>query len=698
MREDRTSNFELIKMIGEGSYGKVYRSRDRSTGQIVAIKIVNISKMDKIGIQSSLNEIRILNSLNSQYIVGYIEAFMDKQDTRLWLVMEYVGGGDLSTAIKNAKRDRRPFDEKTLWNYMIQSLQALSILAKNKIIHRDIKPANIFLTEDLKTIKLGDLNVSKITKNDLTRTQIGTPSYLAPEVWENKPYDSKCDIFSLGVCLYEMACLRLPFDARSLEELKKKIKNGYFLPLPSHLSEDLKSIILRCMTKKPSDRPSAMGLLEHPVVKQKSREFKIDEKVGNDNELLASIVLPRNISLLNDKLPKKNSKRIRSFSDNNTPDSGAKSANNLSKYDIELDILLKEIRQKRKDIEAHSMNKAVPTNPPIIASSRKAKESPRAIPINKNSRNYSFDHRPSNSVDKDSRARMEQRIIKGVVRNEISKKSFEVESKPRRSSENKYMSFDANDNRKRTGSNEDAPVKSGLSIDRSNLPRYDSKPVAQRIIAKMPPLKNVVGNYQNNFKSPIVRQAVAGVSLSKYESRSQLSSPSQKNRNLEIYKMDSNINDWNKKSVVEVCGYGSRRSSVSALKNIESEQVNPKQPSRGGMETPKKSEGYLNVEPYSEAGLKVQSRANPLLADKPLPSKRPIPKVIPGSSYSKNYSDRMPKNGSVREMDSAKKERVIKFDEYIRNVESQKSISKNCNENSFDRYNKMAKNIHSYIN
>lgn len=95
-----------------------------------------------------------------------------------------------------------------------------------KIIHRDIKSANLFLSDDFEEIKLGDLNVAIVAKNDFASTQIGTPYYLAPEIWDNKIYDNKCDLFSLGVVMYEMSSLRMPFDGMSLNEIHRKVKRG----------------------------------------------------------------------------------------------------------------------------------------------------------------------------------------------------------------------------------------------------------------------------------------------------------------------------------------------------------------------------------------------------------------------------------------------------------------------------------------
>lgn len=115
--------------------------------------------------------------------------------------MEYVGGGDLSDRIKECKKTRSHFKEEIIWRYFVQCLEGLRSLHTLNIVHRDVKTANIFLSEDLKTAKLGDMNVAKVVKNDFASTQIGTPYYLAPEIWNNKKYDYRCDVFSLGcVC------------------------------------------------------------------------------------------------------------------------------------------------------------------------------------------------------------------------------------------------------------------------------------------------------------------------------------------------------------------------------------------------------------------------------------------------------------------------------------------------------------------
>ena len=112
------------------------------------------------------------------------------------------------------------FHEIEIWRCLIHILNGLNVMHSKKICHRDIKSGNIFISQDKHNqplYKLGDFNVSKIAKNDVMKTQTGTPYYCAPEIWQNKPYDCKSDIWSLGCVIYEMAALRPPFMATSMD-------------------------------------------------------------------------------------------------------------------------------------------------------------------------------------------------------------------------------------------------------------------------------------------------------------------------------------------------------------------------------------------------------------------------------------------------------------------------------------------------
>jgi NIMA (never in mitosis gene a)-related kinase len=110
------------------------------------------------------------------------------------------------------------------------------------------------------------LNVSKVLKKGLAYTQTGTPYYASPEVWSDKPYDMKSDIWSLGCVVYEMAALRPPFQATDLQGLFRKVKAGVFDRIPNQYSSDLSAMIALMLKQSPSQRPSADQILSNPIV------------------------------------------------------------------------------------------------------------------------------------------------------------------------------------------------------------------------------------------------------------------------------------------------------------------------------------------------------------------------------------------------------------------------------------------------
>lgn len=111
-------------------------------------------------------------------------------------------------------------------------VHGLRTLHKMNIFHRDIKSGNILLTKNNESIKLADMNISKISKSGLACTQTGTPYYASPQVWSDLPYNGKCDIWSLGCVLYEMASFRPPFMASDIPSLRKKIISGHYERIP----------------------------------------------------------------------------------------------------------------------------------------------------------------------------------------------------------------------------------------------------------------------------------------------------------------------------------------------------------------------------------------------------------------------------------------------------------------------------------
>ena len=122
---------------------------------------------------------------------------------RLSFSLFLIGCGDLAQKVERYKRRRQHIDEDVIWRYLIQCLKALENLHGKGICHRDIKVANSFLAED-GSIKIGDMNVSKRMHKGHLHTQIGTPYYMSPEIWNNRPYDASSDIWSLGCMMYEL--------------------------------------------------------------------------------------------------------------------------------------------------------------------------------------------------------------------------------------------------------------------------------------------------------------------------------------------------------------------------------------------------------------------------------------------------------------------------------------------------------------
>lgn len=181
----------------------------------------------------------------------------------------------------------------------------LHSLHSRKIVHRDIKCANVFLTKK-GTVKLGDLNVSKIAKNNVMQTQTGTPYYASPEVWQDKPYDKSSDIWSLGAVLYEMVALSPPFTARDMKGLYNRVIKGVYPKIPSQYTSDLSSMIGSLLQVDPKKRPSTEQILNMPVFIAKYNESKRDGygSFGSESlDLIGTIKVPKNLSLLAERLP-----------------------------------------------------------------------------------------------------------------------------------------------------------------------------------------------------------------------------------------------------------------------------------------------------------------------------------------------------------------------------------------------------------
>jgi NIMA (never in mitosis gene a)-related kinase len=301
------NDFQIISKLGEGAYSTVYKVKRNIDNKIYAlkkVKLLNLSQKEK---ENSLNEVRILASVKSNFVVSYKEAFFDEKDNTLCIVMEFADRGDLYQKIVQHKKSAKFFEESDIWRIFIQLVKGLKALHDLKILHRDMKSANVFLFSN-GSAKLGDLNVSKVARKGLGYTQTGTPYYASPEVWKDKPYNNKSDVWSLGCVLYEMITLRPPFRAQDMEGLFNKVCKGQYSRIPERFSDDLFQIIQFLLQVNPNTRPSCEQILNHPVVQKRIEYFKsfAGEDETEDNYLLKTIHMPKNLLFLSDKLPKPN--------------------------------------------------------------------------------------------------------------------------------------------------------------------------------------------------------------------------------------------------------------------------------------------------------------------------------------------------------------------------------------------------------
>ena len=358
------NSFEILDKLGDGAYSVVYKVKRKEDNNIYALKKVKLKGLSDKEKQNALNEVRILASVKSNFVISYKEAFIDEEDSSLCLIMEYADKGDLYQKITQFKKMGCLIEEIDVWRIFIQMTKGLKALHDLKILHRDLKSANIFLFSD-GSAKIGDLNVSKVVYKGLGYTQTGTPYYASPEVWKDQPYDNKSDIWSLGCITFEMLALRPPFRAENMEKLYNKVIHGQYGKISDSYSQDIKEIIKFMLKVNPQDRPSCGQILSHEFVKKRLEFFKAqagydDENMDDIDEgvLLKTIRIPKNILFLTERLPEPNydkgkgNRKNKNININNNKDKKITFPNNLLP-----DIKLKFNRTKnQKDIDKNTNN------------------------------------------------------------------------------------------------------------------------------------------------------------------------------------------------------------------------------------------------------------------------------------------------------------------------------------------------------
>jgi len=215
--------YKIIKILGNGSFGTAYKVRNIDDNKYYVIKSILTDKASKEELTQIQNEARILSLLDNEYIVKYYESFNGKSSFNI--VMEYCESLDLRKFISMQHNQNNLLDKNVINNFILDICLGLNEIHSKNLIHRDLKPENLFLTRNLK-IKIGDFGISKQLNNvnENAKTQIGTLSYMAPEIIKGEPYNKKVDIWSLGCIIYELCTLNHCFESISINELINKIK------------------------------------------------------------------------------------------------------------------------------------------------------------------------------------------------------------------------------------------------------------------------------------------------------------------------------------------------------------------------------------------------------------------------------------------------------------------------------------------
>ncbi|XP_054831102.1 mitogen-activated protein kinase kinase kinase kinase 4 isoform X4 [Eublepharis macularius] len=279
---DPAGIFELVEVVGNGTYGQVYKGRHVKTGQLAAIKVMDVTEDEEEEIKLEINMLKKYS--HHRNIATYYGAFIKKSppghDDQLWLVMEFCGAGSITDLVKNTKGSTLKED----WIAYIsrEILRGLAHLHAHHVIHRDIKGQNVLLTENAE-VKLVDFGVSAQLDRTVGRrnTFIGTPYWMAPEViaCDENPdatYDYRSDLWSCGITAIEMAEGAPPLcDMHPMRALFLIPRNPPPRLKSKKWSKKFFSFIEGCLVKNYTQRPSTEQLLKHPFIRDQPNERQV---------------------------------------------------------------------------------------------------------------------------------------------------------------------------------------------------------------------------------------------------------------------------------------------------------------------------------------------------------------------------------------------------------------------------------------
>ncbi|KAF7830348.1 calcineurin B-like protein-interacting protein kinase [Senna tora] len=288
--EERDSNttlfgrYEMGRVLGKGTFAKVYYGKHIGSGESVAIKVISKEKVKREGMMEQIKrEISVMRLVRHPNVVELKEVMATK--TKIFFVMEYVRGGELFAKLAKGK-----LKEDLARKYFQQLIGAVDFCHSRGVSHRDLKPENLLLDE-YENLKISDFGLSALPEHlrydGLLHTQCGTPAYVAPEVLRKKGYDgSKTDIWSCGIILYALLAGFLPFQHESLITMYTKIFKAEF-QFPPWFSAESKRLISKILVPDPERRISISAIMRVPWFQKGfsvASAFQLEETTTNFEE------------------------------------------------------------------------------------------------------------------------------------------------------------------------------------------------------------------------------------------------------------------------------------------------------------------------------------------------------------------------------------------------------------------------------